>query len=74
MDICGNLTIGNELTANSFYAKSGNFYLDNYLLIPYGTIIQSAAVNVPAGWLLCDGASVVKSIYLHLCTFTPLDI
>jgi microcystin-dependent protein len=66
MDISGNLRIGGELTAKSFYANTGNFYLDNYMLIPYGTIIQSAAVTVPQGWLLCDGASILKTIYLNL--------
>lgn len=66
MDISGNLTIGGELTAKSFYANRGNFYLDNYLLLPYGTIIQSASVTVPQGWLLCDGASILKAVYLNL--------
>jgi len=50
MDICGNLTIGGDLQAKSYYANKRNFYLDNYLLIPYGTIIQSAAVTVPDGF------------------------
>ena len=36
------------------------------MLIPYGTIIQSAAVTIPAGWLLCDGASLLKASYLNL--------
>lgn len=66
MDINGNLTIGGQLSATSFYANRGNFYLDNYLLIPYGTIIQCAAVNVPQGWLLCNGASILKNSYLNL--------
>jgi microcystin-dependent protein len=66
MDICGNLAIGGELTARSFHARGGNFYLDTYLLIPYGTIIQSAAVTVPEGWLLCNGSSIIKAIYLNL--------
>jgi microcystin-dependent protein len=66
MDICGNLTIGGDLQAKSYYANKGNFYLDNYLLIPYGTIIQSAAVTVPDGWLVCNGASILKAIYLNL--------
>jgi microcystin-dependent protein len=66
MDICGNVNIGGELSARSFYARKGNFYLDNYILIPYGTIIQSAAVTVPTGWLLCDGASIARAIYLNL--------
>ena len=54
LDICGNLTVGNNIKANSFYA-TGNFYLDNYILIPAGTIIQSAAINEPNGWFNCDG-------------------
>lgn len=66
MDICGNLTIGGDLAARSFYSNRGNYYLDNYILIPYGTIIQSAAVNIPDGWLVCNGASILKSIYLNL--------
>jgi len=64
--IGGNLSVGGQLSARSFHANLGNFYLDNYLLIPYGTIIQSAAVNIPEGWLLCNGASIVKNSYLNL--------
>ena len=64
--IGGNLSVGGQLSARSFYANLGNFYLDNYILIPYGTIIQSAAVNIPEGWLLCNGASIVKNSYLNL--------
>ena len=62
----GNLSIGGQLSARSFYANRGNFYLDNYILITYGTIIQSVAVNIPEGWLLCNGASIVKNSYLNL--------
>jgi len=54
LDVSGNLTIGGDLRARSFYA-TGNYYLDNYVLIPPGTVIQSAAVNEPAGWFDCDG-------------------
>ena len=64
--IGGNLSIGGQLSARSFYANRGNFYLDNYILIPYGTIIQSATVNIPEGWLLCNGASIIKISYLNL--------
>lgn len=66
MDISGNLRIGGDLTAKNFYANKGNFYLDNYILIPYGTIIQSAAVTIPDGWLVCNGASILKALYLNL--------
>jgi hypothetical protein len=48
LDICGNLTVGNNIKAKSFYA-TGNFYLDSYILIPAGTIIQSASLAEPNG-------------------------
>ena len=55
----GNLTVKKDLHANSFYA-TGNYFLDNYILIPAGTIIQSAAKNAPSGWLDCDGRLLNK--------------
>lgn len=66
LDVSGNLRIGGDLTAKNYYANGGNFYLDNYLLIPYGTIIQSAAIDIPAGWLDCDGSSKSKLAYPKL--------
>lgn len=66
LDVSGNVTIRSDLTlygnlsASSYYA-TGNFYLNNYLLIPYGTIIQYAGQTAPGGWALCDGTRV--SIY-----------
>ncbi len=36
------------------------------MIIPYGTIIQSAAVNLPDGWLLCNGADLLKDAYINL--------
>lgn len=65
LDVCGNLTIGGNLRATNFYA-SGNYFLDNYILIPFGTIIQSAAVNEPTGWMDCNGRTLAKSAYLDL--------
>lgn len=66
LDVSGNLRIGGDLTAINYYANGGNFYLDNYLLIPYGTIIQSAAIDIPAGWLDCDGDSKLIITYPNL--------
>jgi microcystin-dependent protein len=63
--IGGNLDISGNLSANSFYAK-GNYYLDNQILIPAGTVIQSAAINVPGGWLDCSGQSLNKVEYADL--------
>ena len=63
--INGNLIVKHDIRARSFYA-TGNFYLDNYILVPAGTIIQSAAINVPDGWLNCDGTSCNKIFYADL--------
>lgn len=65
LDVSGDLTVGKDLHAKNFYA-SGNYYLNNYLLVPYGTIIQSAAVNIPDGWLVCDGSLLTCSEYPDL--------
>jgi microcystin-dependent protein len=65
VDICGNLTIGGDLRARNYYA-SGNYYLNNYVLIPAGTIIQSAAINEPAGWLDCNGRTLLVAEYAYL--------
>ena len=64
--IHNNLTVGNDLRAKNFYANGGNFFLDSYLLIPYGTIIQSAAINLPEGWINCDGTAILKTTYTNL--------
>lgn len=71
LDVSGNLTVKSDLNvygnlrATSFYA-TGNYYLNNYILIPYGTVIQSAAVVIPGGWLVCDGSSCATSDYPNL--------
>lgn len=65
VDICGNLTVGQDLRARNFYA-SGNYYLNGYILIPAGSIIQSAAINVPGGWLDCNGQWLYKNVYVDL--------
>jgi len=65
LDVSGNLTVRQDLRAKNFYA-SGNYYLNNYVLIPAGTIIQSAATTIPGGWLLCDGSSLLVLEYQSL--------
>lgn len=65
LDICGNLTIDGDLKARNYYAN-GNYYLNNYVLIPAGTIIQSASVNEPDGWFNCDGRLLTVSSYQNL--------
>ena len=72
--IGGNLDISGNLTANSFYAK-GNYYLDNQILIPAGTVIQSAAINVPGGWLECNG-QLLNKVRMPICLpqlATPME-
>ena len=65
LDVSGNLTVGRDLNANNFYAR-GNYYLDNYILIPPGTVIQSAAINEPEGWFTCDGRVLNRLVYTDL--------
>lgn len=36
------------------------------MLIPAGTVIQSAAINEPAGWFECDGRVLNRQIYTDL--------
>jgi microcystin-dependent protein len=65
LDICGNLVVGGNISANAFYARD-NFYLDNYVLIPAGTIIQFAGIAEPDGWFLCNGRSLAIVDYSYL--------
>jgi len=63
--IGGNLDVSGDLHARSYYA-TGNYYLNNYVLIPAGTIIQSAAILEPKGWLDCDGRILLVAEYAYL--------
>ena len=45
---------------------TGNYYVDGYILIPSGTIIQSASVQDPSGWIKCDGREVSAIIFPEL--------
>ncbi len=65
LTVNNNLSVGEDISANTYYAR-GNYYLDGYVLIPAGTIIQSAAINRPNGWLDCDGSSLSASAYADL--------
>jgi microcystin-dependent protein len=65
LDVSGNVTTTQDVHCRSVYA-TGNYYLDNYVLIPAGTVIQSAAINVPTGWLNCDGTSLSRTTYPDL--------
>lgn len=61
----GNLTVKQDINSHNFHA-TGNYYLNNYVLIPAGTIIQSAAIAVPDGWLDCNGQKLDIVVYSGL--------
>lgn len=72
--IGGDLTVGGDINAVNFRA-TGNFYLDNYVLIPAGTIIMSAInftpsggslTRIPDGWLECAGQLLLRNDYSAL--------
>jgi len=65
LDVSGNLTVHGDLKAKNFYA-TGNYYLDDYVLIPPGTVMQSAAINEPNGWFECDGRLLNRELYPDL--------
>jgi microcystin-dependent protein len=67
--IGGNLDVSGDLHASSFYA-TGNYYLDTYVLIPAGTIVQSAAIYEPAGWFDCDGRTL--SVFVNADLFDAI--
>ena len=62
LDVSGNLTVEKDINAVNFRA-TGNYYLDAYVLIPAGTIIQSAAINTPNGWFDCNGQLLLRTVY-----------
>jgi microcystin-dependent protein/predicted acyltransferase (DUF342 family) len=62
LDVSGNIVTTSNITAVNHYA-AGNYYLNNFILIPSGSVIQSAAINVPNGWLDCAGQSLLVSGY-----------
>jgi microcystin-dependent protein len=45
---------------------SEDYYRKGYPLMPAGTLIQFAGVDVPNGWLLCDGSTLLISNYQEL--------
>lgn len=57
--VYGNLTVVKDLHSTNFYA-TGNYYLDKFVLIPAGTIIMSATLTEPGGWLDCNGRTLLK--------------
>jgi microcystin-dependent protein len=57
---------GTTLNVDGNVNVTGNYYLNNYILIPAGSIIQSAAINVPNGWLDCSGQSLLVADQPHL--------
>ncbi len=65
LHVRGDLTVGRDLRSKNFYA-TGNYFLNNYVLIPAGTIIQSAAINVPGGWFSCNGDALLANMYSAL--------
>lgn len=60
-----NLDVSGNLSAVNYYA-TGNYYLDTYVLIPAGTIVQSAAINEPNGWYNCDGRTLTIEVHPDL--------
>jgi len=65
-----NETVGGTLDVKGDI-HADNYYLKDYVLIPAGTIVQSAAKNEPAGWYDCDGRTL--TIELHQDLFNAIE-
>lgn len=59
-DVTGDMRATEAITTNSDY------YVNSYLLVPVGTIMQFAGGSVPDGWLFCDGANYSAEDYSRL--------
>lgn len=56
----------NTLHALTYNTGSGQIGFQPWSLIPPGAIMPYAGTGAPAGWLLCDGREVSRSVYLNL--------
>ena len=64
VDICGNIFARTAtVETNTTQLATTEFV---HSLLPAGTVIQSAANNVPSGWLSCDGQSLSVITYAAL--------
>ena len=60
LQITGGAGIGGNLCVG------GNYFLNSFVLIPAGTIIMSASIAEPGGWLDCDGRLFNINVYPDL--------
>lgn len=64
------LVIDHTIVANSIDVNqinvSDDFYINNNIYLPVGSIITYAGTTSPGGWLLCDGSEVSKTSYPRL--------
>lgn len=51
---------------NDNYTRAVSFSLLSSTILPVGTIITSASINIPEGFLLCDGSAISISAYINL--------
>jgi microcystin-dependent protein len=62
------IVTGGNVVVDGSYNMHDTVRHVTYSLIPPGTVLQSAAVTSPAGWLACDGASYSTTSYPQLFT------
>jgi microcystin-dependent protein len=65
----GDTSMNNEIQTLSY--QNNNLSISNgnsvaIPVVPVGTILAFAGVNIPSGYLICDGAAVSRSTYANL--------
>jgi microcystin-dependent protein len=60
-DIIGDLAIYGSVSISKDAFVEGRVYEKKHILLPAGTVVQSAAIHAPAGWVECDGRQLPKN-------------
>lgn len=60
-DIIGDLAVYGNVSISKDVFVEGRVYEKKHILLPAGTVVQSAAIQAPAGWVECDGRKLLKN-------------
>ena len=64
--VTGALTVSGGIGLEKNLHCGGSVFQQNYLLVPIGSIFTFAGSSAPAGYLICDGATVNRISYSNL--------
>jgi microcystin-dependent protein len=71
-DIIGDLTVNGSVRITKDAFVEGRVYEKQNILLPAGTVVQSAAIVAPAGWVECDGRLLLRTDPEYKDLFTSI--